>query len=90
VKSQPMPPFTVIGTTSCRTKIGSVCLHSKNCTRTFHFDAAIVTKIDLRQAIPQRLKMMDAGATESAPRNRLARGSVKAVVIGHPVCELPR
>jgi len=35
----------------------------------------------LRQAIPQRPKMMDAGATESAPRNRLARGSVKAVVI---------
>ena len=31
----------------------------------------------LRQAIPQRPKMMDAGATESAPRNRLARGSSK-------------
>jgi hypothetical protein len=31
----------------------------------------------LRQAIPQRPKMMGAGATESAPRNRLARGLSK-------------
>jgi hypothetical protein len=31
----------------------------------------------LRQAIPERLKMKDAGATESSPRNRLARGSSK-------------